>query len=88
MCDSQFFSVPNLLLQFTTFDHASNVEGLLNCAHLFGSELEFHQTPLPTPTFTPLIWDTGASYGLTAFKNDFIDYHKADISVKDVTKFN
>ena len=40
------------------------------------------------PRTTILIWDTGASFGLTPFKSDFIDYVKCDIPVKDVTKVN
>ena len=35
-----------------------------------------------------LVWDTGASYGLTLFKSDFIDYVKCDIPVKYVNKVN
>ena len=35
-----------------------------------------------------LIWDTGASFGLTLFRSDFIEYVEADISVKDITKIN
>ena len=35
-----------------------------------------------------LIWDTGASFGLTPFRSDFIDYVEADIVVKNVTKIN
>ena len=35
-----------------------------------------------------LAWDTGASYGLTPFKSNFIDYVECDIMVKDVTKVN
>jgi hypothetical protein len=35
-----------------------------------------------------LVWDTGASYGLTPFCSDFIDYVSCDIPVKDVTKVN
>ena len=35
-----------------------------------------------------LIWDTGASFGLTLFRSDFIDYVEANIAVKDVTKIN
>ena len=38
--------------------------------------------------FKPLIRVTRASYGLTQFKSEFIEYYEADISVKDVTKFN
>jgi hypothetical protein len=35
-----------------------------------------------------LIWDTGASYGLTPFCSDFINYVECDIPVWDVTKVN
>ena len=40
------------------------------------------------PKTTMLIWDTGASYGLTPFRSDFIDYVQCDIPVRDVTKVN
>ena len=35
-----------------------------------------------------LVWDTGASYELTPFRSDFIDYVKCDLPVKYVTKAN
>ena len=35
-----------------------------------------------------LVWDTGASYGLTPSRSYFIDYVRCDIPVKDVTKVN
>ena len=35
-----------------------------------------------------LIWDTGASYGLTTFRGDFIDYEKCKIPVQDISKTN
>ena len=34
---------------------------------------------------TPLVWDTGASLGLTPFRADFFDYVEVNIPVKDVT---
>ncbi len=37
---------------------------------------------------TLLIWDTGATHGLTPFLKDFIHYHPCDISVKDISKVN
>ena len=40
------------------------------------------------PCTTVHIWDTGASFGLTPFKSNFIDYVKCNIPVKDVTKVN
>ena len=35
-----------------------------------------------------LIWDTGASFGLTPFKSDFIGYVKCNNPLKDDTKDN
>ena len=35
-----------------------------------------------------LIWDTGASFGLTPFKSDFISYVKCNTPVKDFTYDN
>jgi hypothetical protein len=35
-----------------------------------------------------LIWDTGASTGLTPFWSDFIDYVECEIDVPDITKVN
>jgi hypothetical protein len=35
-----------------------------------------------------LIRDTGATYGLTPFRSDFIDYVKCKIPVRDATKVN
>lgn len=40
------------------------------------------------PRSLMLIWDTGASFGLTPFRSDFVDYVECDIPVKDVTKVN
>ena len=37
---------------------------------------------------TPLIYDTGASFGLTPFKADFIDFQEVSIPVKDISKTN
>ena len=36
----------------------------------------------------PLVWDTGASYGLTPFRGDFIDYEECSIPVQDISKTN
>ena len=35
-----------------------------------------------------MIWGTGASFGLTPFRSNFIDYVEADIPMKDLTKIN
>ena len=36
----------------------------------------------------PLVWDTGASFGLTPYRSDFMDYVECNIPVKDVSKTN
>ena len=38
--------------------------------------------------FCPLVWDTGASYGLTPFRDDFIDYEEVEIEVQDIAHKN
>ena len=40
------------------------------------------------PRTIMLVWDTGASYGLTPFRSDFNYYVKFGIHVKDVNKVN
>ena len=40
------------------------------------------------PKLLMLIWGTGASFGLTPFKTDFIDDVKRVLPIKDVTKVN
>lgn len=36
----------------------------------------------------PLVWDTGASFGLTPFRSDFIDYTECNITVNDIARSN
>ncbi len=45
-------------------------------------------TGVQDPKSLILIWDTGASFGLTPFRSDFIDYVKCELPVRDVTKVN
>jgi len=47
---------------------------------VWNTKLSYHKTPL--------VWDTGASNGLTPFKSDFLDYMEVDIPVKDISKVN
>ena len=78
-------------------DHVSEVERLIKRASsglpicgLAGSASDMHRILPSSPCYknTILIWDSGASFGLTPFRSDFIDYVEADIPVKDVTKVN
>jgi hypothetical protein len=36
----------------------------------------------------PLVWDTGASFGLTPFRGDFLDYVECKITVRDIAREN
>jgi len=36
----------------------------------------------------PVMWDTGALYGLTPFASDFIDYKEVAISIQDTAHTN
>ena len=52
---------------------------------------EMSKTPTKKQSYTqmPLIWDTGASIGLTPYRSDFIDYQELEnVSVKDITRQN
>ena len=44
----------------------------------------------PVATFQTMIleWDTGASFGLTPFKSNFVDNVECDISIEGLTKVN
>ena len=78
--------------KFKNIDHAHNVQQL--CQHLavlidrLFENRKFNECTRIDPKSLILVWDTGASLGLTPFISDFIDYAEADISVKDVTKIN
>ena len=93
-CDGSqdFLSLPRLMSTFKNMDHAQNVQHLCQrLAVLSDRSLEnrtFNASNKIDPKSLILIWDTGASFGLTPFRSDFIDYVEADIAVKDVTKVN
>ena len=95
LCDNEsidFLKLSQLLSQFTNLDHAANVEVLLHRLQLLQGQMfenrVLHDCTAKDPRTMMLVWDTGASYGLTPFRSDFIDYVKCDIPVRDVTKVN
>ncbi len=96
-CDGHkdFPQYHGLLSTFSTVDHVKNAQSCVNCIHTlrgtYGdtneNRISFSTGPLD-PKSLILIWDTGASYGLTPFRSDFIDHVKCEIPVRDVTKVN
>ena len=93
-CDGSqdFLSLSRLMSKFTDMDHVQNVEKLcqilavLSDHSLENKSYNAHRKKDPKPLM--LIWDSGASFGLTPFRSDLINYAEADIRVKDVTKIN
>jgi hypothetical protein len=88
--DVHFLQLPRLLSQFWSVDHEKNISlcisrvaalwGIFENRSMSGGGLD--------PCTLILIWDTGASFGLSPFRSDFIDYVECDIPVRDVTKVN
>jgi hypothetical protein len=64
--------------------------------NLFGVNLGLHECQdeqgkkrqRRTAKDCPLVWDTGASFGLTPFRSDFIDYTECRIPVNDIARTN
>jgi hypothetical protein len=84
-----------LLSAYPTMDHKNNVQlcvARINMMHgsyggTYESQCPHMDEPVGLKT-TMLIWHTGASFGLTPFWSDFIDYVKCKLPVWDVTKVN
>jgi hypothetical protein len=95
-CDGKdFLTLFCLLSKFSSINHVNNVTSIAGRVHAlrgtYGGTYESccpHKHVPLDPKSLMLIWVMGASYGLTPFRSDFIDYVKCDIPVKDVTKVN
>jgi hypothetical protein len=81
------------------FEHESLAKSAMDTVHrlnLFGVNLGLHdcqgehgqQRQRKTAKNCPLMWDTGASFGLTPFRSDFIDYTECNIPVNDIARTN
>ncbi len=86
----QFLQLPRLLSQFQSIDHEKNISSCIARVVALWATYENRSVGGATkdPCTLILIWDTGASFGLTPFRSDFIDYVECDIPVWDVTKVN
>ena len=69
--------------------HEKNIKSCLSCVAILRGLLDLHHAGSNIdPKTMVLIWDTGASAGLTPFLSDFIDYVEVDFEIMDVTKVN
>ncbi len=86
-----FLRLPQLLKTFCNHDyHVRQIKLALDQVALLYGTFEMHQSAPDrlNPKTLTLIWDTGASAGLTPFRSDFIDYVECEIDVCDITKVN
>ena len=75
--DHDFLRLPQLLKTFCNHDyHMRQIKSALDQVSLLHGTFEMHQSAPDRlyPKTLILIWDTGASAGLTPFRSDFIDY--------------
>jgi len=89
-CDSKgefFLKFPQLLKKLDVQEHGDKAQRTVDRANILASGIG---EALSSTTFwnCPLVWDTGASFGLTPFRGDFIDYVECKIEVKDISKTN
>ena len=98
-CDGSkdFLKLSRLLSHKHSIDHSQNAQECLSRVHAirgtfgdtYGKEDSGPLIDVPLdPKQLMLIWDTGASFGLTPFRSDFIDYVACTIPVRDVTRVN
>ena len=102
LLDTDVLNVPRSVARFYSRDvlesnisssfSSEDAERTVLRANLMATHLKTYEMNggVSKPTFEdmPLIWDTGASSGLTPFEADFLTYEKCDIPIKDVSQTN
>ncbi len=89
--DHDFLRLPQLLKTFFNHDyHVRQIKLVLDQVALLRGTFEMHQSAPDRldPKTLILIWNTGASAGLTPFQSDFIEYVECEIDVCNITKVN
>ena len=85
--DEFFLGFPKLMKELEFKDHGLKVQSTVGHANVLTSEVG---SSFMKATFRecPLVWDTGASFGLTPFRGNFIGYIECQIPVKDIAHTN
>ena len=87
-----FLIVMWLLNSFKSEDHTRATWHIVFCMnhhiHLLLTAGQSRTDAVKSLKTTPLVWYSGAPFGLTPFCADFIDYMEHDSNVKDSSKFN
>ena len=90
-CGTTFLSAAKLMQQFGTLSLEEGVQDTINCLNMLqaaSSTNASHTAKHTTFKNCPLVWDTGASFGLTPFRGDFLDYVEYKITVHDIVRTN
>ena len=90
-CGRTFLAAPKLMERFGTISLEDGAQQTVSCLNTCQVLLDMDQgVPWKRQTFKscPLVWDTGASFGLTPFCQDFIDYTECSIPVNDIARTN
>ena len=87
-----FDAIENLTIEYDPFSKVpQRFWDQLDALNTYFQVAEMSKTPTKKQSYTQmlLIWDTGASIGLTPYQSDFIDYQELDnVSVKDIVRQN
>jgi len=84
-------SATKLTNQFGTLSLEEGVQSTVQCLnmlHVPSTSNASHTANRATFNNCPLVWDTGASFGLTPFRGDFLDYVECKITVHDLACVN
>ena len=86
-------SLARLREELKGMDHQREAQKAVNQANFFGQRLldargEGPEPPPSTFATMPLVLDTGASNGLTPFREDFIDFQEIRVPVNSINKTN
>ncbi len=86
-----FCSLQRFLQPLDLHQSPSTISSAIQHLNLFRSSTNFHrilECTSHTLDDTLLVYDLGASAGLTPFKSAFFDYVKCSIPVQDISKIN
>ena len=89
-----FLAGTRFLSTFESSDRSSEteevVQGLNPFRDIFCFDKNGKHEPKRRSIFLncPLVWDTGASFGLTLFRADFMDYAECSIPVNNIARTN
>ena len=78
----------HLVNSLSKVDHSADAQRSVTLMIMFWARLLASDEGITCEDLTfaqmPMVWDTGASYGLTLFCKDFIDYELCQILVMDI----